>query len=207
MNITCIFFLGVVVAILSVLPPGLLNMSAAKLGLTEGRSRGVIFSIGASLVVILQTYIGAVFARYLTKHPEVIDIIRLIALILFAIITVYFLFIAKPKEKTKKTRKKGKKSSFFYGVFLSFLNVFPVPYQAYMTITLTSYGWMDFSKESIFSYMIGVGIGSLIALYGYVLFFNKVESKVLTSQKNMNYIIGGITGIISIITFINVIKD
>ena len=206
MDITYIFLLGTVVAILSVLPPGLLNMSAAKLSLDESRSRGIIFSIGASVVVILQTYIAAIFARYLSKHPEVIDVIRIIALILFILITIYFFFIAKDEKRKKKEKLKGKKSSFFYGMFISALNVFPVPYQAYMTTTLSSYGWMDFSHTSIYSYMIGVGFGSFIALYLYILFFNKVKGKTFTSQKNMNYIIGSITGVIAIITLINVLK-
>lgn len=207
MNITSVFFLGFIIAIVSVLPPGLLNMSAAKISLNEGRSRGIIFSIGASFVVILQTYIGAVFARYLSRNLEVIEILRLIALVVFVLISVYFLFIAKKTEKTKKERRKGKKSSFFYGLFLSSINVFPIPYQAYMTITLVSYDWMDFSKETILAYMIGVGLGSLITLYGYILFFHKIKGKFFTSQKNMNYIIGGITAVVAVITFINVLKD
>jgi len=205
-NTTYIFLLGVIVAILSVLPPGLLNMSAAKISLDESRSRGVIFSIGASLVVILQTFIAAIFARYLSKHPDVIDIIRIIALVLFILITIYFIFIAKGEKRKKEAKLRGKKSSFFYGMLISALNVFPVPYQAYMTTTLSSYGWMDFSQESIYSYMIGVGVGSFIALYLYILFFNKLKGKTLTSQQNMNYIIGAITGVIAIITLINVIK-
>ena len=206
MNITTVFLLGILIAIVSVLPPGLLNMSAAKISLNEGRSRGILFSIGASVVVVLQTYIGAVFARYLSKNPEVIEVLRLVALIVFVIITVYFLFIAKGKQKTRKDRRLGKKSSFFYGAFLSSLNFLPVPFQAYMTITLVSYGWMDFSKEIIFSYMLGVGLGSLITLYGYILFFKNIKGKSFTSQKNMNYIIGSVTAIIAVITFVNVLR-
>lgn len=206
MDITCVFFLGFVIAIISVLPPGLLNMSAAKISLDEGRSRGFSFSLGASLVVLIQTYIAAIFARYLSKNTEVIEILRIVAFVLFVIITIYFLFIAKVKEKTKESKRKGKKSSFFNGMFLSVLNVLPVPYQAYMTITLASYGWITFSLKDIFTYTAGVGIGSLITFCSYVMFFKKIKSKKFTSPKNMNYIIGIITGVIAIITFINIIS-
>lgn len=207
MGVACILLMGVVIAILSVLPPGLLNMSAAKISLSEGRTRGVVFSIGASLVVLLQTYIGAAFARYLSIHQEVIDALRLIAFFLFLIITIYFLFIAKEKEKKEEPTIKSKKSSFFYGMLLSVLNVFPIPYQAYMTVTLSSYGLMDFSKINIFSYIVGVSMGTFIALYLYIIFFDKIKIKSLTSKKNMNYIIGGITGLIAVVTLINVVKN
>lgn len=206
MSTTIVFILGVLIAVISVLPPGLLNMSAVKISLNEGKSRGVVFSVGASLVVILQTYIGAVFARYLSNHPEVIEVLREIALGVFVLISIYFLFIAKSTEKVKKERRKGKKSSFFNGLFLSSLNFFPIPYHAYMTITLESYGWMDFSKKTIFSYVIGVGIGSLIALYGYVMFSDRIKNNVFITPKNMNYIIGGITGVVAVITLFNVLN-
>ena len=206
MNVTCIFFLGVVIAIISVLPPGLLNISAAKIAVNESRSRGILFSVGASIIVLLQTYLATLFARYLSMHQEVIDVLRIIAFVVFVIITIYFLLIAKEKEKKERAKLKSKKNSFFYGMFLSALNIFPIPYQAYMTITLSSFGWMDFSKKSIFSYMFGVAIGSLLTFYAYILFFEKVKGKTFTSQKKMNYLIGTITGVISVITLVNIIR-
>jgi hypothetical protein len=40
----------------------------------------------------------------------------------------------------------------------------------------------------------------------YIFFFDKIKNNPLTSQKNMNYVIGGITGLVAIITFINILK-
>ncbi len=207
MTITFIFFLGVVIAIISVLPPGLLNISAAKISLNESKSRGILFSIGASVVVLLQTYVATIFARYLTQHQEIIDVLRYVALFIFILITVYFLFLAKEREQKKDVKLKSKKNSFFYGMFLSVLNIFPIPYQAYMTVTLSSYGWMNFNKSSIFAYMFGVALGSLITFYGYISFFEKFRSKFFTSQKRMNYLIGIITGVIAILTLINILRQ
>ena len=92
-------------------------------------------------------------------------------------------------------------------MFLSTLNVFPIPYQAYMSITLASFGWLQFDMTSIASYVVGAAMGTFVTLYMYIFFFDKIKSKTLTSQKNMNYIIGGITGVISIFTLINIIKE
>ena len=43
--------------------------------------------------------------------------------------------------------------------------------------------------------------------YMYIFFFDKVKEKSFTSQKNMNRIIGSITGIISVVTLISIIKE
>lgn len=208
MNITFIFFLGLIIALVGVIPPGLLNMTAAKISLKEGYSRGIIFSIGVCVVVCLQTYLAAIFARYLSNHPEVIDILQRVAFVIFVLMTIYFLLLARKQPKLEiDDNVRSKYSRFFHGMLLSSLNIFPIPYQAYMTITLASFGWLMFDAISIISYVAGAAMGTFIMLYIYIFFFDKVKNEKLTSQKGMNYLIGSITGIIAVFTLINIIKE
>jgi threonine/homoserine/homoserine lactone efflux protein len=208
LNITFIFFLGLFIAVVGVIPPGLLNMTAAKISLKDGHVRGIMFSIGVCVIVIIQTYLATIFARYLSNHVEVIEILQRVAFVIFVLITIYYLFIAKAQPKKQVDPQiKSKHSRFFQGVFLSAINVFPIPYQAYMTITIASFGWMNFEIINIISYVAGAATGTFVMLYMYIFFFDKIKSKSFTSQKSMNYIIGGVTGIISIITLINIIKE
>ena len=208
MNITVIFFLGLIIALVGVVPPGLLNMTAAKISLKEGHTRGVVFSIGVSTIVLIQTYVAAIFARYLSRHPEIVEILQRVAFVVFVLITIYFLFIAKiePKE-VAEPEIRSKKSRFFQGVLMSGINMFPIPYQAYMTITIASFGWLDFNQISIISYVAGAAMGTFVMLYVYMFFFDRIKNKSITSQKSMNYLIGTVTGVISIITLINIIKE
>lgn len=208
MNITIIFFLGLIIALVGVVPPGLLNMTAAKISLKEGHTRGVVFSIGVSTIVLIQTYVAAIFASYLSHHPEIVDILQRVAFVVFVLITIYFLFISKkePKE-VAEPEIRSKKSRFFQGVFMSGINMFPIPYQAYMTITIASFGWLDFNQISIISYVAGAAMGTFVMLYVYMFFFDRIKNKSITSQKSMNYLIGAVTGVISIITLINIIKE
>lgn len=208
MGITIIFFLGLICAFVGVIPPGLLNMTAAKISLKEGHTRGIVFSIGVCVVVFAQTYIASVFARYLTNHQDVVDILQRVAFVIFVLITIYFLFVAKSEPKNQvepKIRSKG--SRFLHGILLSSLNVFPIPYQAYLTITFASFGWLDFEQINIIAYVWGAVMGTFVALYMYIFFFDKIKGKTFTSQKNMNRIIGGITGLIAAITLFNIIKE
>ncbi|WP_040247154.1 LysE family transporter [Psychroserpens mesophilus] len=208
MSITVIFFLGLIIALIGVIPPGLLNMTAAKISLKEGYSRGIIFSIGVCFIVFLQTYIAAMFARYLSNHPHTVEILRQVALVIFVLIAIYFLFIAKSSPKPEiETHAKSKQSRFFQGIFLSAINVFPIPYQAYMTISIAGFGWFAFDPMSILTYCSGAATGTFVMLYVYIFFFDKIKSKKLTSQKNMNKSIGFITAIVAVVTFINIVMD
>jgi len=197
------------VALIGVIPPGLLNITAAKISLKEGASRGIMFSTGVCLVVFIQTYIAAIFSRYLSNRPDIIEILQRVAFVIFVLIAIYFLVLASKQKDTKliTAHGKSKKSRFFHGMFLSSLNVFPIPYQAYMTITLASFGWMDFERLSIVTYVTGAAMGTFVMLYVYIFFFDKIKGKAFTSQKNMNYIIGTVTGVVALVTFINILRE
>ena len=208
MDITFIFFLGLVIAFVGVIPPGLLNMTAAKISLKEDANRGILFSIGVCVVVCLQTYLAAIFAKYLSNHPEVINILQRVAFVIFVLITIYFFLLARKQPKPDvEANVRSKHRRFFQGMLLSALNVFPIPYQAYMTLTLASFGWLTFETYSIIAYVSGAATGTFLMLYIYIFFFDKIKNEKLTSQKSMNYIIGTITGIIAIFTLINIIKE
>ncbi|WP_179353049.1 LysE family transporter [Winogradskyella vidalii] len=208
MNITVIFFLGFIVALIGVVPPGLLNMTAAKISLKEGAARGIMFSTGVCIVVFIQTYLAAIFARYLSSHPDIVAILKRVAFVIFVLITIYFL-VSSSKEKEKKVQAeiKSKHGRLLHGMLLSALNVFPIPYQAYMTITLVSFSWMSFERLSIITYVTGAATGTFVMLYFYIFFFDKIKDRKFTSQKSMNLSIGIITGFVALITLINILRD
>ena len=207
MNISIVFLLGFLIASVGVLPPGMLNMTAAKISLKEGHMRGLVFSIGACIVVGFQTYLATIFAKYLNQHPDVIDILKRVALVLFILISIYFFLLAKSNSSPQKVDTfKSKKSRFFQGVLMSALNVFPIPYQAYIVTTLMSYNWLSLDRLAIGSYVAGAISGTFVALYIYILFFDKIKNSKFTAPKRMNYSIGIITALISIFTLINIIN-
>ncbi len=208
MNITIVFFSSLFISIIGVIPPGLLNMTAAKISVKEGHTRGLVFSVGVSIIVIIQTLIAVIFARYLSNHPSIIHVLQRVAFVIFVLLTIYFLLLTKKETKPNvEPNVKSKKSRFFQGMLLSSLNVFPIPYQAYMSITLASFGLLTFDTSEISSYVAGAAMGTMVTLYSYIFFFDRIKSKRIKSQKNMNYLIGAVTGIISVITLINIIKE
>ncbi|TXD82567.1 lysine transporter LysE [Subsaximicrobium wynnwilliamsii] len=208
MSITVIFFLGLLIALIGVIPPGLLNMTAAKISLKDGHPSAIVFSLGVCLVVFLQTYIAAMFARYMTNHQDVVEILQRVAFVIFVLITIYFLCVAKgDAQPDVEPHARSKHSRFFQGIFLSAINVFPIPYQAYMTITIASFGWFVFDTTSIVTYCSGATTGTFVMLYMYMFFFDKIKARKLTSQRNMNRMIGAITCIIAIVTFINILME
>src|SRR5210317_1244224 len=99
MSLLLNFTIGFIASFVGAIPPGLLNMSAVKISINEGRKKGLLFSIGVCVTFMIQTYIALLCARYLDRHPEVVDMLQKVALGIFICISIYFFFIAKDTRR------------------------------------------------------------------------------------------------------------
>ncbi|WP_026979137.1 LysE family transporter [Flavobacterium tegetincola] len=207
MSVALPIFLGFVTSAIGITPPGLINMTAAKVSIQEGRTRAFVFASGAITIIFLQTFLAVFFAKFIDDNPSVVLLLREVGLVIFSILTIYFFFYAKQgKRKEEDTALRSKRSRFFLGMLLSALNFFPIPFYVFVSVTLASYDYFSFESNFIYSFVLGSGLGALFAFYCYIVYFNNMESKSEFLLKNMNYIIGSITGLVSIVTLINILN-
>ena len=207
MNLITSLFLGFVTAFVGITPPGLINMTAAKVNLKEGKKSAYWFVLGAVIIIFFQAAIAILFAQFIKDRPEVIVLLREFGFVIFALLTVYFLLIAKkPKKKKEIIKKRSTSTRFFLGMLLSALNFFPIPYYVFVSVTLASYNLFYFDTTYVFIFVSGVVLGSFLVFYFYITFFQKIQNKTDYLMRNMNSIIGGITGLVSLITLINIIR-
>lgn len=207
MNYITPLFFGFISAFIGIIPPGLINMTAAKVNHKEGRRNAFWFVFGALIIIFVQVFFSILFAKIINRRPDLVTLLREIGFCIFTALTIYFLLFAKtPKSKSKKLKKNSKTTRFFLGMLLSALNFFPIPYYVFVSISLASYRLFSFDMTTVLIFVNGVLLGSFLVFYLYISFFNRMETKRDYIMKNMNTIIGSITGLISIITLINIIK-
>jgi len=91
---------GFLAGFIGVIPPGLLNMTAAKLSINQGKNKSLLFSLGASLIVIAQVSIAVLASKYLNRHPEIIEVLEKVAIGIFFVLSLYFFFKARAEQKS-----------------------------------------------------------------------------------------------------------
>ena len=182
-------------------------MSAAKISIKEGRKSAVLFSIGVCATVLIQTYVALLFAKYLDQHPEVVSMLQKVALGIFICITIYFFFIAKDtRREIPENVNYSKTNRYFYGMLLGVLNLLPLPYWVYISITFAGFGMFSFSQPDLIATVLASGLGTFAMLMLYIQFFKQKKDS-MRFKVNMNYVIGLITGVISIVTFLKILKE
>lgn len=198
------FFVGYLASFIGLIPPGLLNMTAAKIGVKQGRKPALIFSVGVIVVVCVQTGLGFAFARYIEQHPEIVDILQKVTLGIFLALTFYFFVLAKDtRREIPKGVKRSKTNRFLYGILLSSLNMLPIPYWVYVSISLSALGWFFFDPQVIGWAIFGSATGTFSMLLIYIYFFRR-KLPIGNFGFNLNYFLGAITGLISLITVIRI---
>jgi len=202
------FIFGFMAAVVGIIPPGLINLTAAKISLIDGIKTAMKFVFGALTVIIVQTFISVFFAQYINRNQEIIILIREIGLVIFVILSIYFLKFAKKTAEISEAPKviKTKRSRFLIGMLVSAINFFPIPYYVLISITLASYNLFKFELLQEILFVFGVLLGSSIVFYLYVVFFNKMKSKADYFITNMNKMIGTITGIVALFTLFHLLK-
>lgn len=206
MGIVNNLLIGFIASFVGVVLPGLLNLSAAKIRVQEGASRAYLFSIGVVPIVVTQTAIGLLLAGYLNKQPDLMLLLKRIAVTVFFILSVYYLFLAKDTRlNVSKESNNSHSNRFFLGMLLAALNLFPIPFWVYIGVSFSEIGWLQLSSWPFIVTIIASGLGTLATLSLYIKYFNEKRSSYM-KKINLNWLIGGVTGIVAIITLVGLLR-
>lgn len=207
MNFLLIFLLALFFSGIGVLPPGMLNITAASISINKSLSQSKKFIFGALVIVAIQSFVGFYFATFLKNNPQVTQNLKLGGSIVFILLTIFFLGKGvQNKINNNKIEAKSnqvKVSSFVHGLVLSGINVFPIPYYAFLSLYFSTFMFDFFTESAGLFFIVGAVSGTGIVYYLYAALFKKMEDKVQFFIKNVNFIIALITGIVAFITIFN----
>ncbi len=206
-----LLLIGIFTALLGTSLPGLLNMTVVKIGKSEGYKSAYTFISGVGIVIAIQVYLAIFFAKFINFNEKVTLLFREIGLFVFIVLTIYFLFFAENIDRKKQEKKLEKnevkqKNKFIYGLFLASINIFPIPFYVFLSATLVSYNVIVFGNPNSSIFTLGVVIGSLMMFYLYLRMFNNKSKDNSFVLKNINYVIGGVTSVVSLLTIYQLVK-
>lgn len=207
MSIILPFILGFLIAAVGIIAPGMLNMTIAKLSITENKKQALLFAYGAVFVVFIQCFTGLYFAKFLDSHPVVSDNLKKFGVIIFILLTIGFVYAGlKSKKPQVEVEIKDKKNRLLYGISLSSLNMFAIPYYAFISLTLASKNIFNFDILSIIIFSVAATLGTYFIFYLYAILFKKIEHKVGFITNNINFLIAAVTGIVAVSSLYNMMS-
>lgn len=188
--------LGFVTSYVGYTPPSMLNITASKITIENNKKIARQFILGASVVVLIQVFLGILLASLIEEYPQLIMWVKQIAVIVFAILS--FIFIYKGISKSKETTSKEIKNGFLFGISLSSINMFSIPFFAIAHSSFVMHGWAMSGLTCTSVFGLGTVLGTFAILSSYVFLAQKLQGKLLAYSKYFNILIGIITGLVAI---------
>lgn len=193
-------FLGFTSAFIGLLAPGMLNMTAVRTVVEQGKRAGLIFSLGASSVVLIQASIALVFANYIGKNPNILDNLRVTAIIVFFVLAIFFYAEARKKFNIKGKTKQG--NLFFIGVFMSAINMLAIPFYFGLSTYFSANNQLIMKQPYISLFIVGSALGSFILFFLYISFASLISKRAKFIAANINYILSGLFLVLGLITIL-----
>lgn len=191
---------GFITAFAGLLAPGMLNMTAVRTTIEKGKNAGILFSAGAASVVLLQASIALVFANYINQNPNILENLRIGALLVFFLLSIFFFFQARKKFDVKGKKRQG--NLFLIGVFMSALNMLAIPFYFGLSTYFAANGQLRMTQPYISLFVIGAALGAFIIFILYVSFASIITNRAKFIATNINYILSGLFLVLGVVTFL-----
>lgn len=196
--------LGLVMAFISLIPPGMLNMTAVRTRIEKGKKSAMLFSLGAAIIVIPQAYIALAFAKYFAKHPEIVEQLSMAGVVVLFVLSIFFFIQARKKFKGEGQKKSG--NFMLIGMFMSSMNMLAIPFYLVLSSVLEKKGLLIMSQPYIGIFVAGVFLGAFALFALYVVFASFIEKKAQFIARNINYILSILFLVLGILTLIKILK-
>jgi threonine/homoserine/homoserine lactone efflux protein len=180
-------FYGIIMAYFGLISPGMLNMTALKIRINNGISESVKFAIGASVIVFIQAGIALYFADYFNKNPQIIERLKIAGVVVFLILSIFFLYLSRKELNPKASNTKG--NYFLKGIGMSSINMLGIPFYLGISIFLAAENKILIEQPYIILFVFGASIGSFLLFSTYIIFAKYISDKVSFIAKNINLIL------------------
>jgi len=196
--------LGFITSYIGMITPSMLNITALKISIEKSKNTAIYYSVGVAFTVLFQGYFALFFLKVIYANPTILESIEIAAIAVFTILSIFFFWKAIQDQKEIVT-KKMVKSGFVTGMGLSLINMFAIPFYCGVGALLNMYGFLELNVTGISFFLLGSAFGTFFILYHYVLLAEKIKSRIKRFSKYLNFVLGGITGIVALISLIKIL--
>lgn len=185
------FFVGILISFLGSLPLGTLNITALQIGVQESVEKALYFSIGCLLAEMLYVRLSLVGIQWLLKQRKLMKVFDWITFGIILLLAAGSLIAASSENGAQKNfLLQNSTNRFLLGIFLSALNPVQIPFWFGWSAILFQNKILLPQNTYYNSYILGIGIGTLMASSIFIFGGKWLVSKIASSEMYFNWIIG-----------------
>ena len=201
-----IFFWGLMISFLGSLPLGTLNVAAMQIGIQESINDAMYFSLGSLLVEMIYVRISLVGIDWVRKQDKVMKVMEWVTLLIIIALAVgSFIAAAGNGANEKNVLLQNNMHRFLLGMLMCAINPVQIPFWFGWSTVLFTKKILEPKKNQYNSYIIGIGVGTLLGNCVFIFGGKWMVNRIANSQQYLNWAIGGIFTATAIIQLIKML--
>ena len=202
-----IFGWGLMISFLGSLPLGTLNIAAMQIGIQESILDAIYFSLGSLLVEMVYVRISLIGIDWVRKQEKLMKIMEWLTLaIIIALSVGCFIAAAKDGGGEKNVMLKNNMHRFLLGMFMCAINPVQIPFWFGWSTVLFTKKILEPKPSQYNSYIIGIGIGTLLGNCVFIFGGKWMVQRIANSQQYLNWVIGGVFALTAVIQLIKILR-
>ena len=191
MQSTITILLGFIISLLGQLPLGTISMTATQIAVQENFRNAWKYSAGIAMVEMIYLRIVLSGMQWIISHLLVFLIFNWITIALFAALGTIILVAAQKQEIQKKALLLNYRlDRFLLGLSMSALNPAQIPFWFIWTGYFINQGLLKPGFAAFNLFTLGSGFGNLGGLIIYIYGGNWLVTKMKTSNRTLNILMG-----------------
>lgn len=191
MHLLFICLLGLLLSFLGQLPLGTMSITATQIAVQENFSNAWKYSLGVAIIEMIYLRIVLAGVDWIMDHKLFFEILGWLTVVLFLVLGILGFIAARKQQDDKKALLLNNTiNRFFLGVSMSALNPAQIPFwfvwsSYFMSVKLLNPNFTEFNL-----FTIGAGAGTICGLAVYMYGGNWLVTKMNTSNRTLNKIMG-----------------
>lgn len=186
-----LFFTAFLISFLGQLPLGNMSFTATQIHLQEGLRKAWQYAAGVAIVEMLYLRVALTGMDWIVQHRVLFITIGWITVVLFLFLGFLAFISARNQQPEKKAALlNNNMHRFLLGLMMSALNPVQIPFWFLWTSTLVQTKVLVVGLHSFNVFTFGAGLGTLGGLALYIHGGNWLVTKMNTSNKTLNQVMG-----------------
>ncbi len=191
MDYTIAFFVGALVSFLGQLPLGNMALTATQIGVQESFRNAWKFAVGVAIVEMAYLRLSLTGVNWIMQHEFIFIILGWLTVVVFLLLGILsFIAAAKQSADKKAILLNNKINRFVLGTSMSAINPVQIPFWFLWSTYLLNNKVLhpEITEYNLFT--LGAGIGTLAGYALYIHGGNWLITKMKTSNKTLNKVLG-----------------
>ena len=194
-----ILLTGMFISFLGSLPLGTLNIAVLQISITDGLLPALYFVLGCLIVELVYVRLSLIAMDWITRQQRLFKILEWVTLAIVVALAISSFYAAFHPSVDKNVLLSSTLHRFWLGLFMSALNPVQIPFWFGWSTVLLTKKILEPKNQHYNFYIIGIGVGTMLANLVFIFGGKLIASKINNSQSALNAIIGGIFAVTALV--------